>query len=74
MITKKIFDKTWSPHFVPFSHGKRGQNVATKFCQKMLYCDFTLEALGLHTLVLKNGQDSEVFVGIRQKVFESIAY
>ena len=38
----KIFEKTWSPHFVPFSHGERGQNVATKFCQKNLYCDSTL--------------------------------
>ena len=33
---------TWSPHFVPFSHGWRGRNVATKICQKFLYCDFTL--------------------------------
>ena len=38
----KIFDKPWSPHFVPFIHVKSGQNVATKFCQKLLYCDSTL--------------------------------
>ena len=36
----KIFDKTQWPHFVPFSHVKRGQN--TKFYQKFLYCDSTL--------------------------------
>ena len=29
--------------FSPLIHVKRGQNVATKFCQKILYCDSTLK-------------------------------
>ena len=42
LFHQDVLDRVES-QYKNFIHVKRGQNVATKFCQKNLYCDSTLK-------------------------------
>ena len=71
----KNFGKTWSSHFVPFIHVKRGQNVATKFCQKFLYYDSTLVPLQFfHKFQSKVWFYSEMYFTIKKRIFAPFWY